>query len=77
MKRDNTPWGPTPPADINWADGGTFDIEQASELELAARARFERLAEIHQEKGNSECLPKDRNEKGIEKLISRAEKYNQ
>ncbi len=55
----------TIPHNINWADGGrTFDIEHASEADLAARARFERLAEIHQEKGNSECLPAHRDDPG-------------
>jgi len=50
----------TIPHNINWADGGpTFDVENASDADLQARARFERLAEIHQEKGNSECLPED------------------
>ncbi len=48
----------TIPHNINWADGGpTFDVESATRADLVARARFERLAEIHQEKGNSECLP--------------------
>jgi len=55
----------TIPHNINWADGGpTFDVENASDAQLRARARFERLAEIHQEKGNSECLPEDRNDPG-------------
>ena len=48
----------TIPHNINWADGGrTFAVENESEDEWQARARYERLAEIHQEKGNSECLP--------------------
>lgn len=47
------------PHNINWADGGGFDVEQEPAATLALRARFERLAEIHQEKGNSECLPAD------------------
>ncbi len=61
----------TIPHNINWADGGTFEIERAPEAELAARARFERLAEIHQEKGNSECLPKNRNDAGIDCAFER------
>lgn len=68
----------TIPHNINWADGGTFEVEQASEEDLAARARFERLAEIHQEKGNSECLPVDRRDTSddcaFERLTSNAAK---
>ncbi|MEM7020075.1 MAG: DUF3604 domain-containing protein [Pseudomonadota bacterium] len=48
----------TIPHNINWADGGsTFAVEDEDENELAIRARYERLAEIYQEKGASECLP--------------------
>lgn len=55
----------TIPHNINWADGGrTFDVENATSEDLAARARFERLAEIHQEKGNSECLPENLEDAG-------------
>jgi hypothetical protein len=51
----------TIPHNINWADGGpTFDVESADPEALRARARYERLAEVHQEKGNSECLPEQR-----------------
>lgn len=46
----------TIPHNMNMGDGTTFDVEQASDRSLALRSRFERLAEIHQEKGNSECL---------------------
>ncbi|MEQ8858954.1 MAG: DUF3604 domain-containing protein [Pseudomonadales bacterium] len=45
------------PHNINMADGGGFDIDRESSEVQALRARFERLAEMHQEKGNSECLP--------------------
>ena len=61
----------TIPHNINWADGGTFEVERAPEAELAARARFERLAEIHQEKGNSECLPEDPNDAGADCAFER------
>lgn len=61
----------TIPHNINWADGGTFEVEQASDGELAARARFERLVEIHQEKGNSECLPEDRNDPSTDCVFER------
>lgn len=55
----------TIPHNINWAEGGrTFAIEDESEQEWATRARFERLAEIHQEKGNSECLPERKEDLG-------------
>ena len=68
----------TIPHNINWADGGTFEVERAPDAELAARARFERLAEIHQEKGNSECLPEDRNDAGadcaFERLVTNSAK---
>ncbi len=68
----------TIPHNINWADGGTFEVERAPEAELAARARYERLAEIHQEKGNSECLPADGNDTSpdcaFERLITNAAK---
>lgn len=48
------------PHNINWSDGGGFDVTEETSEQLALRARFERLAEIHQEKGNSECLPATR-----------------
>ena len=53
------------PHNINWANGGpTFDVENADAQALQARARYERVAEIHQEKGNSECLAESRPEPG-------------
>ena len=48
------------PHNINWTDGGTFDVENDAPDVAALRARYERLAEIHQEKGSSECLPETR-----------------
>lgn len=45
------------PHNTNMGDGKSFDVETESPFELAQRARYERLIEIHQEKGNSECLP--------------------
>lgn len=48
----------TIPHNINWADGGpTFAVETENDQQIALRNRFERLAEIFQEKGASECLP--------------------
>lgn len=44
------------PHNMNLGEGGSFDVENASELSLRLRARFERLAEIYQHKGASECL---------------------
>ncbi len=38
-------------------DGKSFDVETEVEHQLDLRTRYERLVEIHQEKGNSECLP--------------------
>lgn len=46
----------TIPHNTNMGDGTTFDVEQESDRQLALRTRFERLVEIHQEKGASECL---------------------
>ncbi len=45
------------PHNMNMGDGLSFDIETEDERQLALRSRFERLAEITQEKGSSECLP--------------------
>ncbi len=45
------------PHNTNMGDGKSFDIETESPDELALRAKYEQLVEIHQEKGNSECLP--------------------
>lgn len=48
----------TIPHNINWADGGpTFAVETETDQQWARRIRYERLAEIFQEKGASECLP--------------------
>jgi len=44
------------PHNTNMGDGKSFDIETATDAELMLRAKYERLVEIHQEKGNSECL---------------------
>jgi len=44
------------PHNMNLAEGGGFDVETASMRSRTLRARYERLAEIHQTKGNSECL---------------------
>ena len=46
----------TIPHNTNMGDGMTFDVEQSSDRHLTLRSRIERLIEIHQEKGNSECL---------------------
>ena len=45
------------PHNMNMGDGISFDVETESEANLLLRAKYERLAEIHQEKGASECLP--------------------
>ena len=44
------------PHNTNMGDGMTFDVETASDRALQLRSKYERLVEIHQEKGNSECL---------------------
>ncbi|NJN52959.1 MAG: DUF3604 domain-containing protein, partial [Gammaproteobacteria bacterium] len=45
------------PHNSNWADGGGFDVETESPAMNANRARYDRVLEVHQEKGSSECLP--------------------
>lgn len=45
------------PHNTNMGDGKSFDVETESPELLSMRARYERLVEIHQQKGNSECLP--------------------
>ena len=45
------------PHNTNMGDGTSFDVETESDRALQLRTRYERLVEIHQEKGNSECLP--------------------
>ena len=48
----------TIPHNINWAYGGpSFAVESETDQQWALRTRFERLAEIFQQKGSSECLP--------------------
>ncbi|MEP1142419.1 MAG: DUF3604 domain-containing protein [Henriciella sp.] len=47
----------TIPHNTNMGDGKTFDVETATSRSLELRVRYERLIEVHQEKGNSECLP--------------------
>jgi hypothetical protein len=69
----------TIPHNINWADGGpTFAVESEDSTLRSLRAKFERLAEMHQEKGNSECMPKDPNAEaadcGFERVIENAAK---
>lgn len=45
------------PHNTNMGDGRSFDVETEAPDVLDSRARYERLVEIFQEKGNSECLP--------------------
>lgn len=45
------------PHNMNMGEGASFDIETEDDAALLLRAKYERLAEIHQDKGNSECLP--------------------
>lgn len=44
------------PHNMDLGDGLSFDVESEDERQLALRTRFERLVEITQEKGASECL---------------------
>ncbi len=45
------------PHNTNMGDGMGFDVETENARILAQRKKYERLVEIYQEKGNSECLP--------------------
>jgi hypothetical protein len=56
----------TIPHNINWSEGGNFDVEIESRETQTLRRRFERIAEIHQEKGNSECMPADPEDAGAD-----------
>lgn len=47
----------TIPHNTNMGDGISFEVLESSPDELSQRARYERLIEITQEKGTSECLP--------------------
>lgn len=44
------------PHNTNMGDGKSFDVETESDDVRLLRARYEKLIEIHQEKGSSECL---------------------
>ncbi len=44
------------PHNTNMGDGIYFDVESESDQSRQLRSRYERLVEVHQEKGNSECL---------------------
>jgi hypothetical protein len=59
------------PHNINWADGGTFGVEEESSTLRNLRRRYEKLAEIHQEKGSSECLPADPEDGGADCAFER------
>ena len=62
----------TIPHNINWADGGpTFDVENEDSSIQTLRARFERLAEMHQEKGNSECMARSASTDGADCAFER------
>lgn len=45
------------PHNSNLGLGGTFAIAEASTADLLRRSRFEKLIEVHQHKGQSECYP--------------------
>lgn len=45
------------PHNGNIGMGGTFRIDESDRASLERRARFERLAEVFQHKGQSECFP--------------------
>lgn len=62
------------PHNTNLSEGGGFDVENATTVELRRRERYERLIEITQHKGTSECLNEnwdDRNSDcGFEQALS-------
>ncbi len=62
------------PHNTNLSEGGGFDVENSSTVELRRRERYERLIEITQHKGTSECLNEnwdDRNSDcGFEQALS-------
>ena len=45
------------PHNTNLAEGGGFSIETADDASIERRMKYERLIEVFQSKGNSECLP--------------------
>jgi hypothetical protein len=47
----------TIPHNTNMSESGNFAIETDSDTQRRQRVRYERLIEVHQSKGNSECLP--------------------
>lgn len=49
----------TIPHNTNMGNGISFELSQATPKSLQQRGRYERLIEITQEKGTSECLSKD------------------
>ena len=49
----------TIPHNTNMGNGISFELSQATEKSLKQRGQYERLIEITQEKGTSECLPED------------------
>lgn len=54
------------PHNTNLSEGGGFDIENQTDRQLQSRARYERLLEVYQSKGNSECLPEHWDEAGAD-----------
>ncbi len=54
------------PHNTNYSEGGGFDVEKSDEVELLRRAKYERLIEIVQSKGTSECLLENWDEFGTD-----------
>ena len=52
----------TIPHNTNMGNGISFELSEASPKSLQQRGHYERLIEITQEKGTSECLPEDPND---------------
>ena len=74
-RRENGCDAITIPHNNNMGDGLGFDVGTEDERSLEYRHRFERLVEIHQEKGNSECLSpfgaEDENDCSFERYLTR------
>jgi hypothetical protein len=56
----------TIPHNTNLSESGNFSIETDSDRRRQQRIRYERLVEIHQSKGNSECLPEHWDDTGAD-----------
>lgn len=54
----------TIPHNLNWSDGLALKLKGSTPEERRLRAKYERVVEIHQAKGNSECLYPFKDDRG-------------